>query len=164
MRLRSRDLAVTLCPHAGGALTELAFRPRALDVADVLTRRREAYHARITQAAGAASADEGQARSIHDRLAAKEAGLDRLLEYDGLRRASLREGVLGVGDPLDALDPWPAAALAFGAMEMGHVVRERGGTRSGVTFTAEGPAAVPLAVEKRCACTPTAPASRWPTG
>lgn len=147
VRLRCRDLAVTLCPHAGGALTEVAFRPRALDVADVLTRRREAYHARITQATGAESPDEGQARSIHDRLAAKEAGLDRLLEYDGLRRASLREGVLGVADPLDALDPWPAASLTFGTMEMGHVVRDEGDALV-ASFTAEGPAAVPLAVEK----------------
>jgi hypothetical protein len=147
VRLRSRDLAVTLCPHAGGALTELAFRPRALDVADVLTRRREAYHARIPLATGAGSAGEGQARSIHDRLAAKEAGLDRLLEYDGFRRASLREGVLGIADPVDALDPWPAASLTFGATEMDHGVREERDALV-ATFTVEGTAAVPLTVEK----------------
>ena len=147
IRLWSREVSVTLCPHAGGALTELAFRPRALDVADVLTRRREAYHARIAQAAHAAAADEDQAQSIHDRVAAKEAGLDRLLEYDGLRRASLREGVLQAGDRVDALNPWPGAVLAFGGMEMGHRVREEADALA-ATFEAEGPAATPLALEK----------------
>jgi 4-alpha-glucanotransferase len=147
IRVRSRDLAITLCPHAGGALTELAFGPRALDVADVLTRRREAYHARINRATSAETAEDGQARSIHERLSAKEEGLDRLLEYDGLRRASLREGVLRVADPLDPLDPWAAAALSFGALEMRYRVREEPGAVV-VAFTVEGPAEMPLAVEK----------------
>ncbi len=147
LRLWSREITATLCPHAGGALTELAFRPRALDVADVLTRRREAYHARITQAARAAPADSDQARSIHDRLAAKEVGLDRLLAYDGLRRASLREGLLRVGEPVDALNPWTAAALAFGAVEMTHEVREEPDALT-VTFSAAAGAATPLALDK----------------
>jgi 4-alpha-glucanotransferase len=147
IRLWSRDAAITLCPHAGGALTELAFRPRALDVADVLTRRREAYHARIAQAASAASAQGDQARSIHDRVAVKEAGLDRLLEYDGLRRASLREGLLRRETGVDALNPWAAAVLAFGAVEMTHRVREEPDALS-VTFTAVGPPTTPLALEK----------------
>ena len=147
IRLWSGDAAITLCPHAGGALTELAFRPRALDVADVLTRRREAYHARIAQAASAAPAEEDQAHSIHDRLAAKEAGLDRLLEYDGIRRASLREGLLPRDTAVDALNPWAAAVLAFGAVEMTHRVREEPDALT-ATFTALGPPAMPLALEK----------------
>jgi alpha-amylase len=147
LRLRSRELSITLCPHAGGALTELAFRPRALDVADVLTRRREAYHARIAQATGAAATADDQARSIHERLEAKEAGLDRLIGYDDLRRASLREGVLRAGGAVDALDPWAAASVGFGAVEMAHAVREEADTLA-VTFTAEGPAAMPLALTK----------------
>ena len=139
IRLWSRDAAITLCPHAGGALTELAFRPRALDVADVLTRRREAYHARIAQAASAAPAQGDQARSIHDRVAVKEAGLDRLLEYDGLRRASLREGLLRRETGVDALNPWAAAVLAFGAVEMTHRVA-RGARRAQRHLHLGGPA------------------------
>ena len=146
LRLRSRDLGVTLAPHAGGSLSELAFRPRALDAADVLTRRREAYHARIKEA-DAAAADDGGTRSIHDRIEAKEAGLARLLDYDAVRRASLREGVLGADAPVNALDPWEGAPLAFAATEMAYRVSERPDAIE-VTLTADGGPAMPLAIEK----------------
>jgi hypothetical protein len=147
LRLRSRALGITVCPHDGGAVTEIAFRARPLDLADVLTRRREAYHARLPQVASAAPA-EGQVRSIHEGLAAKEAGLDRLLEYDALRRASLREGVLDRAASLDALDPWRAARLAFGGRPMAHAVREEPGGVT-VVLTVDGGEPMPLAVEKR---------------
>jgi 4-alpha-glucanotransferase len=147
LRLRSRDLAVTLAPHAGGSLSELAFRPRALDAADVLTRRREAYHARIKEADATAPVDDGGTHSIHDRIEAKEAGLAQLLEYDAVRRASLREGVLASGAPLNALDPWEGAPLALAGTEMAYQVSERPDAIE-VTLTADGGPAVPLAVEK----------------
>jgi len=147
LRLRSRALGITVCPHDGGAITEIAFRARPLDLADVLTRRREAYHARLPQVTGAAPAD-AQVRSIHEGLAAKEAGLDRLLEYDALRRASLREEVLDPAAPLDALDPGRAARVAFSGRPMAHAVREEPGAVT-VVLTADGGAAMPLAVEKR---------------
>ncbi len=146
LRLRSGDLAVTLAPHAGGSLSELAFRPRALDAADVLTRRREAYHARIKEADATVAADGG-ARSIHDRIEAKEAGLGRLLEYDAVRRASLREGVLAPDASLNALDPWAGAPLTLAATEMAYRVSERPDAIE-VTLSADGGPAVPLAVEK----------------
>jgi hypothetical protein len=146
VRLRSRDLAVTLAPHAGGSLSELAFRPRALDAADVLTRRREAYHARIKEA-DAAAADDGGARSIHARIEAKEAGLATLLEYDAVRRASLREGVLAADAAVNALDPWAGAPLALAATEMAYRVSERVDAIE-VTLTADGLPAMPLSVEK----------------
>jgi len=41
LRVRTPELAVTLRPEAGGTVTELAFRPRDLDLAGVFTRRRE---------------------------------------------------------------------------------------------------------------------------
>jgi 4-alpha-glucanotransferase len=147
LRLRSRDLAVTLRPHDGASLTELAFQPRALDAADVLTRRREAYHARIPSAVPAGGSDEDGTRSIHDRVAAKEAGLDRLLEYDALRRASLREGVLPSDGALEALDPWSGALSTLGGVQMRHAVREEPGALLAV-FTVEALAGTPVAVEK----------------
>ena len=147
VRVRSRALGITVCPHDGGALTEVAFRPRALDLADVLTRRREAYHARLPQVTDVPST-QGEVRSIHEGLAAKEAGLDRLLEYDDLRRASLREGVLDRGAVVDALDPWGRARLVFGGRPMAHAVREERGAVT-VVLTAEGGDATPLTFEKR---------------
>src|SRR5439155_3480565 len=45
--IRTRSLAVTLNPALGGAVTELGYLPRALDLADVLARRPETYHAQV---------------------------------------------------------------------------------------------------------------------
>src|SRR5213076_3327962 len=45
--VRTRELAVTLNPALGGAITELGYFACDLDVADVLARRPEAYHAEV---------------------------------------------------------------------------------------------------------------------
>ncbi len=52
--VRTRSLAVTLDPEAGGMITELGYFPAGLDVADVLARRPEAYHDKVRARAGAA--------------------------------------------------------------------------------------------------------------
>src|SRR6266478_7728123 len=88
--VRTRELAVTLEPEAGGMVTELGYFPAGLDVADVLARRFEAYHDKV-RARASAGAAEG-AHTIHEAAASKEAGLDALLAYDEIRRGSLIEG------------------------------------------------------------------------
>ncbi|HUF92132.1 MAG TPA: alpha-amylase/4-alpha-glucanotransferase domain-containing protein [Candidatus Limnocylindria bacterium] len=105
--VRTAELALAIDPALGGALTELAFLPRTLDLADVMTRRPEAYHDQVRHRRPAAS-DEG-AHTIHDAHASKEAGLDTLLAYDTCRRACLLDGLLYAGALLDAVTPWPAA-------------------------------------------------------
>src|SRR5438093_12560371 len=72
--VRTRALAVTLEPEAGGMVTELGYFPAGLDVADVLARRAEAYHDKVRARAAAPTPTAG--RTIHDADAAKEAGLD----------------------------------------------------------------------------------------
>jgi alpha-amylase len=118
--VRTPALAVTLNPALGGAVTELGYLPRALDLADVLARRPETYHAQIR--AHRAEPGNGGARTIHDAPAHKQAGLDALLAYDAFRRASLLDGWFTATATLDAVEPWAAAQRAFGATPLPHAI------------------------------------------
>jgi alpha-amylase len=112
--VRTPELSVTLNPEAGGTLTELAHIERGLDLADVLTRRREAYHDQLQHVSDNPESGPTVVRTIHAVPAAKEAGLQTLLAYDELRRASLLDGLFPLGDPLDPVAPWDAARLVLG--------------------------------------------------
>jgi alpha-amylase len=117
--IRTAELSVVVAPARGGSVTELAYLPRALDLADVLTRRQEAYHAQLT--ARAEPRPDG-ARTIHDAPAHKEAGLAARLAYDRFRRASLLDGLFAAGEPLDAVAPWSAAQAALGDARLSHSI------------------------------------------
>jgi alpha-amylase len=146
LRVWTHELAVTLRPERGGTLTELAFRPRDLDLAGVFTRRREMYHGRVKESAAAPAGDE--TRTIHGAVAAKEEGLADLLDYDPFRRASLLDGLFGPGAPPDPLSPWALARAAIGERPMRSEILER----DGEVELALGLIAIdgmPLAVEKR---------------
>src|SRR5439155_865918 len=112
IRARTRELTVTLRPEAGGTVSELAFRPLDLDVAGVFTRRPEAYHGLVKDRLGVA--DITGTKTIHSSPTVKEDGLQKLLDYDPWRRASLLEGFFPPGDPPDPLNPWAEARLALG--------------------------------------------------
>jgi alpha-amylase len=112
VRVRTGDLAVTIEPALGGALTEIGYLPKTLDVADVLARRPEAYHDQVR--AESRRGDGAEVRTIHEAPAAKEAGLEEILAYDELRRASLLEAWFDdAAAPLDPLAPWPGARLVL---------------------------------------------------
>ncbi len=143
--IRTPELSVTVAPAEGGSVTELAYLPRALDLADVLTRRQEAYHARLTTHA---AQRPDRARTIHEAPAHKEAGLAARLAYDPFRRASLLDGLFAPGDPLDPVAPWAAARLALGDARLSHSL-ERTDGRTVVTLTSED--GVPAGFVKRVA-------------
>jgi len=125
VRVRTPELAVTIRPRAGGTLTELAFRPRDLDIAAVFTRRREMYHGRVKESVAAPR--DGLIRTIHAAPGAKEEGLADLLDYDPFRRASLLDGLFGPGAMPDPLAPWALARAAIGERPMRTEVVERAG-------------------------------------
>ncbi len=109
--VRTPTLAVTVNPALGGALTEIGYYPKSLDLADVLARREEAYHAQVrARDAG----DEAVVRSVQDVPSAKEAGLGDLLAYDDLRRASLLDGLVTADGELDPVAPWDGADFRLG--------------------------------------------------
>ncbi len=94
--VRTSDLAVTVHPAAGGTVTELAAVAHRLDVADVLTRRPEAYHDRTSP----------------------DARWPDPLAYDRFRRASLLDGLFDPQGVLDPVDPWPAARHVLGGVDL----------------------------------------------
>jgi len=83
-----------------GALIELSIKGKQVNVLDILTRRPEAYHSRILEAA---QEDSEEIKTIHDRLAAKEKGLKDYLIYDNYRRASLLDHFFDYNIRLDEL-------------------------------------------------------------
>ena len=147
--VRTRELTLTLNPALGGAITELGYLGRDLDVGDVLARRAEIYHAEVR--AGSRRDGGAGVKTIHDAPAPKEAGLEALLAYDEVRRGSLLDGWFDAGTtPLDPVSPWERALLALPGEPLGCTTRAVGGAIA-VTFTrgAEAPVSVEKAVTIR---------------
>jgi len=147
--VRTRELTLTLNPALGGAITELGYLGRDLDVGDVLARRPEIYHAEVRT--GSRRDGGAGVKTIHDAPAPKEAGLEALLAYDEVRRGSLLDGWFDAGTtPLDPVSPWERALLALPGEPLGCTTREVGGAIA-VTFTrgAEAPVSVEKAVTIR---------------
>jgi 4-alpha-glucanotransferase len=119
--VRTPALAVTLNPARGGSLTEIGALGRRHDLADVLTRRPEPYHARI-----GAAGEGGGIRSIHDAPPDKQPGLHRLLAYDRFRRASLLDGWFAADGVLDPVEPWSASRLALGDAAFTPIIERAG--------------------------------------
>ncbi len=145
-RVRTRELAVTLRPQAGGTVSELAFRPLDLDVAAVFTRRPEAYHGLVKDRLEVA--DITGAKTIHAAPTVKEEGLQRLLDYDPWRRASLMDGFFSSPDAPDPLNPWSGARLAVGERAF-HARVFSTETAFEAALDLEAPDGLPLRVEKR---------------
>ena len=83
-----------------GALIELSSKEKQVNVLDVLTRRPEAYHSRISETS---QHDSGEPKTIHDRVSAKESGITDYLIYDNYRRASLLDHFFDYNIKLDGL-------------------------------------------------------------
>ncbi|MBI5847297.1 MAG: DUF1926 domain-containing protein [Nitrospirae bacterium] len=94
---KSTVLAAT---ERGGSLTELSLRKQSVNILDILTRRPEAYHAKVAQASEAVA---GGTKTIHDQLTVKEEGLSEYLVYDKQRRVSLLDHFLPAETTLDAM-------------------------------------------------------------
>jgi alpha-amylase len=86
--LGNSRLAAYFSPRRGGNLYELDLRVIHHNLLATLSRRPEAYHETILRHAQATEGADG-AQSIHGRVVFKQAGLDRLLQYDPYLRKSL---------------------------------------------------------------------------
>ncbi|MBI5076325.1 MAG: DUF1926 domain-containing protein [Nitrospirae bacterium] len=91
------EQVVLAATERGGCLTELSLRKQSVNILDILTRRPEAYHAKVAEASGAGDGT----RTIHDQLTVKEEGLSEFLVYDRQRRVSLLDHFLPAGTTLD---------------------------------------------------------------
>jgi hypothetical protein len=143
--VRTKDWSLMLNPERGGTLSELCSMSRDVDLADVLTRRREGYHAQVIEPE--AASDEGQVKTIHGAARAREAGLSALLEYDRFRRVSLLDALFPPDGILDPLAPWPMARAVLAGHPMVHGVADAAEAVV-IACALERLEGLPLAIEK----------------
>ena len=86
--LKNRNLNLYIAPSLGGSVFELDYKLAFMNLVDTMTRRREGYHTRLSEAT---KADDSAGGSIHDRVESKEEGLEKYLVYDWHRRSSFLE-------------------------------------------------------------------------
>ncbi len=86
-----------VAPERGGVLTELDFKPKAVNLLDTLARREEGYHRKLAKAAANVGQPSGggSVASIHDLVLVKEQGLERRLHSDRYEHKSLVDHFLG---------------------------------------------------------------------
>lgn len=89
-------------PHSGGTLFEMDYKPKAVNLLDTMTRRKEAYHEKLLHIDDANNEHSGVA-SIHDTVVAKEPGLAQRLKYDWYRRTAFVDHFPGSETSLEAL-------------------------------------------------------------
>ncbi|HLX60742.1 MAG TPA: alpha-amylase/4-alpha-glucanotransferase domain-containing protein [Planctomycetota bacterium] len=90
-KLSNERVALYLHPRRGGHLYEYDLREIAFNAGDTFSRRYEAYHDKVALAKLDSEVDHDA--SIHERIVAKEVGLERLLKYDAYLRESLIDHV-----------------------------------------------------------------------
>ncbi|MCG3172420.1 MAG: Alpha-amylase 1 [Myxococcota bacterium] len=117
--LESDRLFIAADPADGGAVHDILHKHWRHNLANVLTRREEAYHHLV---ASAVVTDRGKARrngedpaiaTIHERVRAREAGLENLLTYDPVMRASFRDWLVPEKSS-------PAALERYEGLDAGH--------------------------------------------
>ncbi|HKX18212.1 MAG TPA: alpha-amylase/4-alpha-glucanotransferase domain-containing protein [bacterium] len=104
----------TIDPARGGSIVEWDDRPAKRHLGNVLTRREEAYHARVRHEA---PPGEGAVPTHDAGDQAKEPGLDRLLVYDRVRRTTLRTWLWPAGVTRDEV--WRDEAADLGEFGTG---------------------------------------------
>ena len=98
--VRSADLNLFLSPSSGGALYELDYKKRAVNLLNTLTRWSEGYHHRL-YSAGKETGVTG-VKTIHDLMVAKEKDLDKYLRADTVRRGSFIDHFLPKASTLES--------------------------------------------------------------
>jgi alpha-amylase len=89
-----------LAPARGGMMFEWDYRPRGYNLLNTLTRRKEAYHSKLSQAVSAEGSEQETA-SIHDLILTKEPNLDKALHYDRWPRTALLDHFHGWNSTID---------------------------------------------------------------
>jgi len=105
--LSSDTQALMVAPAQGGTLLAWDWRAAGVNLLNVLSRRPEAYHRSLVEAAAQGTlVVAGQPLAFggpqHAIVRAKEEGLERKLIYDWYRRASLIDHVFAPHETLDA--------------------------------------------------------------
>ncbi|HOW28788.1 MAG TPA: DUF1926 domain-containing protein [Elusimicrobiota bacterium] len=89
-------------PSQGGGIFEWDRKDLEINFLDILSRHPEAYHSQIREASQKKQEKSDQVRTIHDRMPAKQEGLEQILFYDWHRRALFLDHFLHSSVGLDA--------------------------------------------------------------
>jgi len=81
----------------GGSLSEMDYRPKAFNILNTLTRRREGYHQKLLEGQKESSGEK--ARTIHEIFDLKEDDLERYLHFDPYRKVSFLDHF--IAEPMD---------------------------------------------------------------
>ncbi|MBN1405860.1 MAG: DUF1926 domain-containing protein, partial [Candidatus Omnitrophica bacterium] len=81
-------LSLYIAPDEGGVLKELDYRPRAFNLINTLSRKKEPYHEKILRAA--AKTNNNDIATIHDDFRTVDLVLKEKLSYDKFPRYALR--------------------------------------------------------------------------
>lgn len=84
--VHNKNFNILFDPNDGGSIVSLDFIPKSLNITDTLTRRKEAYHLRLSESK---QHSEGT-KTIHEQFLSKEKDLDRHLNYDKHYRSNAR--------------------------------------------------------------------------
>lgn len=97
--LNTKNFSLCLRPELGASLSELSYKPRAVNLVNTISRKEEKYHKKIAQLI--AKKDEleslnsgSQPASIHNFTKVKDENLDKILFYDKQPRYCLLERFL----------------------------------------------------------------------
>ncbi len=138
IELASPSMVVSIDPGEGGGIVEWDWREAGVNLVNVLTRRREAYHRQLLPGGPAGEPAEAAVETIHTtRVRAKEPGLARFLVYDRYRRASFLDHLLIPGTTPEAFvsGEAPGMAILAAAPYSSAVSRRRG--HAGATLQRE---------------------------
>jgi len=97
----SDNLNLYFKPALGGALFELDYLPRRLNLLNTLTRREETYHQAIRELA--ANQDRESGRDLGEQVPGrpKESGLEKRLAYDWYQRLGMIDHFIAAEDTLE---------------------------------------------------------------
>jgi alpha-amylase/alpha-mannosidase (GH57 family) len=88
-----------MSPAHGGSVVEIDYKPKCFNITDVMSRRPESYHRKLTAAHSAGG--ENEVKSIHDILRVKEEGLEEHLCYDSYERRCFLDHFLPAATTVD---------------------------------------------------------------
>lgn len=115
--IHSDRFSALVAPARGGGIEELTLFGAERNLADVIARREEVYHAEALARVAAHDQTDGGTASIHDIEAALI--LDRMPVFDGGPRAIFQESLLGfVGDASDLADGRVPVLTSWSARRM----------------------------------------------
>ena len=143
-----------VAPARGGTVFEFDIRRARWNALATMSRYAEAYHGAMGDSPSSSSTDDGVA-SIHDSIAAKDEGLERLAVGDAFTRRGAVDHFLAPGTKRAALEAGTAAELADFADGRYEFRPFRGESGIGVVMRREGTFdGTQVSVEKTVMLTP----------